>query len=522
MKAWRDQERDRTAPQPELLLTAAEAFPRLEQIVLGAQDRVAASFRVFDPTTTLRSDAGRAIGKTWSDLIAHTLGRGVRMEIIVSDFDPVARYAMHHQAHLSVARMKEAAARSGRADLLTVRTAMHGARVGWLHRLALAPMVNRYLKDIARMLNDLNADERDAHFDLSSALPKLVRRDAQGRARPKPAHKHAVHPVTHHQKLLVADGHVLYVGGLDLNDRRYDGPDHRQIGSQTWHDVQIVLHGEVAGDAERHIQSFEAETSGIARPSPKSRLLRTVSAKRAPWAQRLGPKPLINELQERHLAEIARAERLIYLESQFLRDRHVAAALAERARQVSDLRLIAILPAAPEEVAFENSTSLDSRFGEAMQAYCVDKVARAFGDRAVFCAPAMPKVAPPDGTRGTHHAAPIVYVHAKVSIFDDACAIVSSANLNGRSFRWDTEAGITVTEPEEVREIRHRLMAHWLPDDPHPSLFGFDTAAQGWRRLANANAEAPPLERKGFLLPFPLESARRFGVPLPFLPQEMV
>ncbi len=37
--------------------------------------------------------------------------------------------------------------------------------------------------------------------------------------------------------------------------------------------------------------------------------------------------------------------------------------------------------------------------------------------------------------------APMIYVHAKVSIFDRSAAIVSSANLNGRSLRWDTEAG---------------------------------------------------------------------------------
>ena len=60
-----------------------------------------------------------------------------------------------------------------------------------------------------------------------------------------------------------------------------------------------------------------------------------------------------------------------------------------------------------------------------------------------------------------------------VSIFDGAAAIVSSANLNGRSLRWDTEAGVLLTDPDTVASLRQRLMAHWLFKS-EPNVFSFD------------------------------------------------
>lgn len=56
-----------------IFLTASQAYPAFEQLFLETKTEVLAGFRVFDPATLLRSDAGRAVGKTWSDLLAHTL-----------------------------------------------------------------------------------------------------------------------------------------------------------------------------------------------------------------------------------------------------------------------------------------------------------------------------------------------------------------------------------------------------------------------------------------------------------------
>ncbi|MGB4910319.1 MAG: phosphatidylserine synthase, partial [Tabrizicola sp.] len=83
------------APQVEILVTAAEAYPALERAFLSARAEILAGFRVFDLKTRLRSPEALVIGQTWFDLVIHTLRRGVAIRIVLSDFDPVARPRLH-------------------------------------------------------------------------------------------------------------------------------------------------------------------------------------------------------------------------------------------------------------------------------------------------------------------------------------------------------------------------------------------------------------------------------------------
>ena len=79
-----------------------------------------------------------------------------------------------------------------------------------------------------------------------------------------------------------------------------------------------------------------------------------------------------------------------------------------------------------------------------------------------------------------------------VSIFDEASAIVSSANLNGRSLKWDTEAGVYLYRRAEVADLRRRVMAHWLPAGAGHECFDLTTAAAVWGQIARANARRAP------------------------------
>jgi phospholipase D1/2 len=199
-----------------------------------------------------------------------------------------------------------------------------------------------------------------------------------------------------------------------------------------------------------------------------------------------------------------------------------ARTLAARGRAAPDLGLICVLPSAPEDVALLHDHSLGQRFGEHLQAKCVAILDRAFGDRATYVAPAQPRGVAPDGTRAVLWGAPIVYVHAKVTVVDGRAAVVSSANLNGRSHRWDTEAGVALEDPAQVRSLRDRLMRHWLPEDAGEDFYRAETAPGAWRALAEANRDRQPGERAGFVLPYPKGAPRRFGRPVPFLPQDMM
>jgi phospholipase D1/2 len=129
---------------------------------------------------------------------------------------------------------------------------------------------------------------------------------------------------------------------------------------------------------------------------------------------------------------------------------------------------------------------------------------------------------PEEERRDRHLGAPLIYVHAKVSIFDDTDAIVSSANLNGRSFFWDTEAGVHLSDPSDVESLRRRVMAHWLPETAGPEALELDTAMSAWSEIARKNARLSPDARQGFLLPHDFAAAEAFGHDLPLVPEEMV
>lgn len=501
-----------TAP-PQFLIEADEAYPAFERLVLGAEKEVVLGFRIFDPSTRLRSQEARAVGETWRDLIEHVLRRGVDVELYLADFDPLGATRLHEGTWKTVDALRPIKARLPEgAGRLTVRPRLHPARLGLLPHMLFWPLIRFRLWQLRR----------------HGEKPRERRRLPRLRAMLSRATAVTAYPASHHQKIAAIDGRWLYIGGLDLDERRYDDHTHDQPAQQTWHDVQTLLDDPArAEEAAAHLRSFGPITAGKVAPDPAPHLLRTLSRKRSrPNIWHMSPKPLMTEILDRHIALIERSERLIYLESQFFRDRDIAEALARRAAEVPDLRLVLLLPGAPDSVAFQNRPSLDGRFGDHLQCVCIDRVLDAFGPSCLVASPVQQRSTKPEdegSDRLSLHGAPLIYVHAKVSIFDDHAAIISSANLNGRSLKWDTEAGVEFDQPEDIARLRSRLHAHWWTggqgDENAPPLERF---FETWRSGMIANAERPPEDRHGFLVPYDQTAARATAVPIPGAPAEMV
>lgn len=505
-----------TVAKTQFFLTASQSYPALEQQFLQTRSHIAAGFRVFDPRTKLRSDAGRAIGEDWYDLIAHTLGRGVAIRMIITDFDPIVRPDDHRMTWNAVRRFISAGEASGRPDLLHITPAMHPARIGRGSAALLWPKIMHEISKEAQRLNAMPAEKAMRDLSMMPLLaPYMTGSHPDLRANKRTLPR--LVPTTHHQKIAVFDDTNVYIGGLDLDERRYDTPDHDRAGEQTWRDCQILASGAIAKDAAAHLDEMLAVTTGRAAPAPKTALLRTLSAPRKTGLFRLSPAPVVTELEAAHIAKIKNARRFIYLETQFFRSKPIAKALSRAAKANPDLQLLLLVPAAPEDVAFHESTRSDARYGEYLQAKCIDMIVQAFGDRVFVTSPAQTRH-DDDDTRGTLKSAPLIYVHSKVAIFDDTAAIVSSANLNGRSMRWDTEVGVTLTDPYEIAELTAKCFDHWLPDDTDTDL---TKNVANWRQIAQTNAQRPPAHRTGFLLPYPIAPARRFGRNLPGVPEEM-
>ena len=498
------------------LITASEAYPELERLFLAAKSDIKASFRIFDPATKLHSSEAREIGGNWFDLICHTLGRGVRIDLTLTDFDPVFGLELHQKSWRTIRQLSAARECSDNAQL-TMRVAMHPAQVGFLKRCMFWPVFHSRMKRHLDGLDEMSEAKRAFTLSISPGLARL--RESTGRWGLPPAQ----FPATHHQKLVVVDGATLFIGGLDLNDRRFDDPEHHRPGDQTWHDVSVLSSGPHVADALAHLTSFwdPAVAPQPLRKRPKITFLRTLSRDSSKGAVKLAPHTELAEIEAAHLALFARAERLIYLESQFLRSAKIARALARAARRNPQLGLILILPAAPDDVAFENSGGMDARFGEFLQARAIRKVRHAFGYRA-FIGMSVRPVRRNTDDRSSACKAELIYIHSKITIADDTQAIVSSANLNGRSMRWDTEAGLQIDEGTMVADLRNRLFRHWMPDDAEEKLFSLADAPAAWAALARKNASLPPEDRSGFIVPYDLRAAENFGRDVPFVPPEMV
>ncbi|MCA0939136.1 phospholipase D-like domain-containing protein [Salipiger pacificus] len=489
------------------LITAAEGFPALERLCHASQHELVMSFRILDPRTKLRSPELREQGlENWADLLADVAGRGVTLRMIISDFDPVFTSSLHRGAWRSAMGFAERL--SGDVQILC---APHGQNAGWLWRWAMRGKIARYIAELRR---------EDA-----TTLTPVQRTVLKGAV--------LLRPVTIHQKFAVADGKACVIGGLDINERRFDTPEHDRPADETWHDVSMqvddtdfaaALRGHfddcwntaldydtpcVTGEAERRVTGERLKT-------PEDlRLVRTFSAP-CPGAARLSPRPSIIEHEKAVLGMIGEAQRHIYIETQFLRHRPVAEALAKAAERNPGLQLVLLMPSFPDRVLYEGNDGWDTRHGHALQTEAVTLVQRAFGDRAAIVSPGQQQDSPEE-IPDLLGSGPI-YVHSKVMLVDDRVGLVGSANLNGRSLRWDTEASVLFRKPDAVHDLQRRLAKAWLRDH----LNGHDpVSARTWRQAALSNAAQPPEDREGFILPYPQAAGRKFSRALPILPADM-
>jgi phosphatidylserine/phosphatidylglycerophosphate/cardiolipin synthase-like enzyme len=312
----------------------------------------------------------------------------------------------------------------------------------------------------------------------------------------------------HHEKLVVVDGRVATVGGIDLTafwGDRYDSSAHPYRPGFGWHDAAALLQGPVVGDVAEHFALRWGEVTGQSPPAPPPRepageeelqLVRTIPER----VYRAAPRGQFR-IVESYLGAIAAAERLIYLESQFLWSPELIEVLAEKLEQPpsDDFRIVVVLPAHPD-------SGNDESRGQ------VGRLVDAAGGSNRFLACALYSR---EGRRSS-----LVYVHAKIGIVDDRWLTLGSANLNEHSFFNDTEVNIVSRDPTLARETRERLWSEHL-ELPLDQVQGAEPATlvdERWRPIAAEQLErrrrGEPLTHRLVELPGVSRRARRLLGPL--------
>ena len=321
---------------------------------------------------------------------------------------------------------------------------------------------------------------------------------------------------SHHQKIVVLrhrdpDDDVAYVGGIDLVLGARDDIVHRgdpqsaasgdEYTRSPRHDAQVELRGPVVRDlhdviAERwddpaplarlpwHVvpdllHGLPRRGSSLPDPAPDPprvggcaiQILRTYPQRRpahpfAPGGER--------SLARAFIKVLGRAQRLVYVEDQYLWSADVARVFAAALRRAPQLHLIAVVPR-PDRDDGPTPASVGQREAIAM-------VHEAGGDRVQILDVENDEARP-------------VYVHAKICVVDDVWATVGSNNFNTRSWTHDSELAAAILDSE--RDGR-------APEDPG----GLGDGARGFARRLRLELMREHLEVDDTVLLDPDAAAR--------------
>jgi phosphatidylserine/phosphatidylglycerophosphate/cardiolipin synthase-like enzyme len=281
------------------------------------------------------------------------------------------------------------------------------------------------------------------------------------------------HPVgaSHHEKLVVVDDRVAFIGGIDLGRRRWDtrrhDPDDPRLTSpadrsyRPFHDVQAVVSGDAArtlGDRAR--LRWRRATGERLDPAPE------VGDDQDPWPGeiepvirdvpvrlvRTDPADDLYETEAWHVHAIESSRRTIYVENQYVTSDRIGDAL-EAALDHPDGPEVAIVTSRVSGGWLEQASM------DAQRARLFDRLRnRASGERLGLWWPD-----PGHGDSPT--------VHTKLTVIDDRRAYLGSANLSNRSMGLDTESGLTFDADDDERlgeviaDLRRSLLGEHLGTD---------------------------------------------------------
>ena len=279
---------------------------------------------------------------------------------------------------------------------------------------------------------------------------ETLRRGTGIRAEADPR-EHPLH--CHHEKTVVIDGEIAFVGGIDMTDLagdRYDTNSHPARGRLGWHDVGTKLTGPAVRDVAEHFALRWRELTGEQLRVPPAP---SATGKHVVQVVRTVSDGMYDELPhgdfrilESYLRAIRNAERYVYLENQFLWAPEIVAPLADKLRNPprQDFRIVIVLPS-------RANNGHDDTMGQLAVLESADR------GQGRLCVATLRSLS---GIRDDR-----LYVHAKVGIVDDRWLTIGSANLNAHSLFNDTEMNVVCDDPELARQTRLRLWAEHLQRD---------------------------------------------------------
>ena len=286
-------------------------------------------------------------------------------------------------------------------------------------------------------------------------------------------HMDGNHPVgaSHHEKIVVIDDSVAFVGGNDLTKGRWDTPEHRPQDPRRTdfnggflpphHDVQVAVQGEIAaalGDLAR--ERWRRATG---------RRLRPPSSRSECWPPALAPdvtdvpvaiartepsyaaNKAAREIEILCCDAIAAARRWIYIENQYLTSIALSDALEKCLRRPNGPEVVIIVPQA-------SHGWLEGATMDVLRERLVKRLRAADRNRRLrICCPVIEA-----------QTEECLSVHSKLLIADNRLVRIGSANLSNRSMGFDSECDLALEAGDRqdvqnaIGRLRNSLLAEHL------------------------------------------------------------
>lgn len=220
-----------------------------------------------------------------------------------------------------------------------------------------------------------------------------------------------------HRKLLVVDGRIGFVGGINIGDNWLP----QRLGGRGWHDIHVRIEGPAVTTLSRLALATWLSRTGLA-PNPRlfsqgAEAVGDTHVSIVGSSERKKRRPI----RSAYLRAIKHAKRYVYIaNAYFIPDRGLRRALRNAVRRGVDVRVMVpadgdILPA---------QLASQALLGHALRS----------GLRVFRWQGAM--------------------LHAKTAVIDDEWATVGSFNLDHRSWSMNLEVNVIVPEAEFATELR--------------------------------------------------------------------
>lgn len=319
------------------------------------------------------------------------------------------------------------------------------------------------------------------------------------------------HPVaaSHHEKIVVIDDALAFIGGMDLTEARWDEPDHEPddprrvtaagVPYPPIHDIQAMVQGDAARAlAELSRARWTALTGDTLPPLttagswPEASVDihdhdLAIARTRPPY----DGQDAIREAEAMNVALLGTARRSIYIETQYFALTEVAKLLCERLEE-RDGPEIVIVATLHSQGTVEQYVMADNRDRLLAELHRRDR----FGRLRTYYS-----------TTSVEPACDIK-IHSKLIIVDGQRLRIGSSNFNARSTGLDTECDIVIDAETSacahaIADLQNRLLAEHTGTNPETfaaalsakrSLIAAIEAVNGQRRrlVEFTIPESPP------------------------------